>query len=138
VCVQFKHRQKLPPQESEKAIRTTDPSQFLSVKKQGIDSPTCSNPAMRDKLVEAIKNLGNGTEKAGPDGLLRVVISHPSSPNRDKLKNAAESSVHPIATVPLDRLFDTGSDLSKVIGSLAKRKAESDMNGPSRKKRKVD
>ena len=69
VCVQFKHTETLSPQDSKKAIRTTDPSTFLSQKTED-NSLTCSDPLMRHKIEEAIKILGNGTKKAGPCGLL--------------------------------------------------------------------
>jgi len=119
VCVQFKHTETLSPQAWKKAIRTTNPYHFNSRKTDGNNSPASSN-VMRDRLVDAIKNLGKGTEKAGPCGVLRVIISHASSPNSNALKEAAKEN-HPIATVPLNRLgSDPHSDLGQTILSLAK------------------
>ncbi len=119
VCVQFKHTQQLPPQATETAIRTTDPFTWLSTQTKDNDSPTCSNPPMRDKLVEAIRNLGNGTNKAGHCGVLRVLISHPSPPDTNTLEEAATGS-HPLATVPLEFLEESDSKLGQSILSLAK------------------
>jgi len=118
VCVQFKHAETLSPQAWKEAIRTTDPYLFLS--HDNDSSASSSTLTMRDRLVEAIKNLGKGTEKAGPYGILRVVISHPSLPDSKALEEAAEED-HPVATVPLSRLeSDPDSDLGQTILSLAK------------------
>jgi hypothetical protein len=45
--------------------------------------------------------LGDGTDKAGEYGVLRVLISHPAKPNASTLRNlaATDASRHPIATV---------------------------------------
>ena len=112
VCVQFKYTENLSPQSSEKAIRTTDPSTFLSEKTRYSNSPTCSDPSMRDKMEEAIKNFGNGTKKAGSCGLLRVVISHPSLTDSYILEETAKGS-HPLAVVPLSTLEPPESDLGQ-------------------------
>jgi hypothetical protein len=140
VCVQFKHTQQLSSQESEKAIRTTDPANFLSVKRKGSHSPTCSNPAMRKQLEEAIKNFGDGTMKAGRCGLLRVVISHPTLPVTDKLEDAAGEN-HPVATVPLQYLFKADSEMGQLIAmlaELAKGKASDEIEGQPGMKQKND
>ena len=112
VCVQFKYTENLSPQSSEKAIRTTDPSTFLSEKTRYSNSPTCSDPSMRDKMEEAIKNFGNGTKKAGRCGLLRVVICHPSLTDSYTLEETAKGS-HPLAVVPLSTLEPPESDLGQ-------------------------
>ena len=139
VCVQFKHTPTLSPQDSEKAIRTTDPSTFLSQKTKDSNSPTCSNPPMRERLEEAIKNLGIGTTKAGRCGLLRVVISHPSHPDSNALEEAAKGS-HPLATVPVRLLELRDFDLGQTVLLLAnlalqgpdrKRKSSSEIEGAS-------
>jgi len=114
VCVQFKHMKRFSPQDSVKAIRTTDPSTFLSQKTKDNNSPTCSDPSMREWLEEAIKNLGNGTMKAGRCGLLRVVFSHPSLPDNSALEEAAKGS-NPLATVPVRSLESPDSDLGQTI-----------------------
>ena len=118
VCVQFKHTQQLSPQQTEKAIRTTDPSTFLSHKTEDNNSPTCSKPSMQLKIKEAIKNLGNGTRKAGRYGVLGVVCSHPSFPDSNSLEEAAKGG-HPLATVLLSHLEPDDSDLGQVLVSLA-------------------
>lgn len=119
VCVQFKHTERLSPQASEKAIRTTDPSNFLSQKTKDNNSPTCFDPSMRNEMEEAIKNLGIGTKKAGPCGLLRVVICHPSVIDSDTMKQAAKEG-HPLATtVPLGSLEPPDSELGQSILWLA-------------------
>ena len=82
------------------AIRTTDPSTFLSVKTG--DNITCSNPKMRSEMEEAIKNLGNGTKKAGRCGVLRVICSLELS-NNGVLETAAKED-HPLATIPIHLL----------------------------------
>jgi len=116
VCVQFKHAETLSQQAWKEAIRTTDPYHFLSHD----NNSSATSDEMRDRLVEAIKNLGKGTEKAGPCGVLRVVISHPSLPDSKALEEAAEEG-HPVATVPLSCLeSDPDSDLGQTILSLAK------------------
>ena len=90
MMVQFKHMQSLSPQQLGKAIRTTNPLTFLSRKSNNNRSPTCSDPSMRNEMVEAIKNLGDGTKKAGPCRVLRVIISHPSVLDDDTLEEAAK------------------------------------------------
>ncbi len=118
VCVQFKHTQQLPPQATETAIRTTDPFTWLSTQTKDNDSPTCSNPPMRDKLVEAIRNLGNGTNKAGHCGVLGVLFSHPSLPDTNTLEEAAKGGL-PLATVSVSHLESADSDVGQSILSLA-------------------
>jgi hypothetical protein len=133
VCVQFKHTQHLSPQDSEKAIRTTDPSTFLSQETRDNDSPTCSDPSMRVKMEEAIKNLGNGTKNAGRCGLLRVVCSHPPLPDSDTLEEAAKGS-HPLATVLIRHLEPSKSDLGQSVLSLASQA----LQVPDRKRKSSD
>jgi len=121
VCVQFKHTQTLSPQDSKKAIRTTDPSTFLSQKTKD-NSLTCSDPLMRREIEGALKNLGNGTKKAGRCGLLRVVFSYPSLPDIDALEEAAKAKGgHPLATVAPHHLEKETRDsaLGQAILSLA-------------------
>ena len=143
VCVRFKHTQK-----KGKAIRTTDPSAFLSWESIYSDSPVCSDPPMRDEMEEAIKNLGNGTKKAGRCGVLRVVISHPSPLDSNTLEEAAEGG-HPLAIVPLSHLEPPDSDLGRGILSLAhlalqipdrKRKSsdEDKLGAPEEAKKRTD
>jgi len=131
VCVQFKHTQ----QDSEEAIHTTDPSTFLSQKTEDHNSPT---------MAEAIKNLGNGTKKAGRCGLLRVVFSHPSLPDSDTLKEAAKGS-HPLARVPVGFLEPHDSDMGQTVLSLAnlalqrpdrKRKSSDEIEGARPKRQR--
>jgi len=133
VCVQFKHTQTLSPQDSEKAIRTTDPSTFLSRKTKDNNSPTCSDPLMRGEIENAIKNLGNGTNKAGRCGLLQVVFSRPSPPDSNALEKAAKGS-HPLATVLVRFLEEPESDLGQAILSLA----NVALRGPDRKRKDPD
>ena len=144
ISVQFKHTQELSPRASEEAIRTTDPLTFLSRKTRNSNSPVCSDLPMRDRMVEAIKNLGNGTKKAGSCGLLRVMFSHASPPDDDTLEEAAKGE-HPVALVPLKHLYPPESDLGQIIASLAsmarqrsdqKRTSSDEIEG-ARPKRKV-
>jgi hypothetical protein len=142
VCVQFS------PQDSEKAIRTTDPSTFLSQKTKHNNSPTRSDPSMRDTMEEAIKNLGNGTKKADRCGLLRVVFSYPSLPDSNTLEEAAKAG-HPLATVAVSHLEPHDSDLGQNILPLVtlalqlpdrKRKSSDKIEGarPKRQRRGTD
>lgn len=62
-----------------------------------------NNLLLQAEIEQAIENLGKGTESAGPCGLLRVFISHPTLPNDDALDGAVKGS-HPVPTVPLDYL----------------------------------
>jgi hypothetical protein len=100
---------------------------------------------MRTKAVTA---LGNGTKKAGPCGLLRVLFSHLAVPNDDALEEAAKKG-HPLATVATKHLERDDSALSQTIQSLAqlafqqpdhKRKGSDDIEGaePMTKKGKTD
>ena len=118
VCVQSIHTQTLSPQDSEKAIRTTGPSTFLSQKTKDNNSPTCSDPSMQEKLEQAIKNFGIGTKKAGRCGLLQVVFSHPSPLDSNALEEAAKGS-HPLAIFPIRFLEPRDSDLGQTFLSLA-------------------
>ncbi len=147
VCVQFKHTEQLSPEASQKAIRTTEPSFFFSQKKKGDKSPTCSNPSMRANVEEAIKNLGKGTRKAGPCGLLGVVCSHPSLLDSNTLEEEAAKGKHPLATLPVSFLEWEDSDLSQTILSLAKeaiqvsdqnRNSSDEIEGAIPKKQKIE
>ena len=60
---------------------------------------------MRKKMEDAIKDLGNGTKKAGHCRVLRVVFSYPSIPDSNALEKAAKWN-HPLAIVPLSLLAD--------------------------------
>jgi hypothetical protein len=119
VCVQIKHTKELGTAATEKAIRTTEPFNFLSQVKDG--KRTISDPSMQQNMVEAIQCLGNGTNKAGECGVLRVVVSHPSRLNDDELDSAAKSGIHPLATVSIKDLEPAESDLGQTILSLAQR-----------------
>jgi len=135
VCFQFKHTKYLSPQAWEKAISTTDPSHFVSRRTNDENSSGSSGTSpMRKMLVKAIQNLGEGTKKAGPCGVLRVIISHPSSPDSNALKEAAKGD-HPVATVPLKHLeSELDSDLSQTILSLA----DLSLQTPDLKRRNLD
>ena len=119
VCVRFKHTQGMSPKESEKAIRTTEPAYFFSEKRHDNNSSTCSDSPTRDKMIEELKRLGEGTNKAGPCGLLRVVISHPTLLDDDALEKEAAMGHHPLATVPIEHLESPESELGQMILSLA-------------------
>lgn len=146
VSAQIKHTSALEAAASEQAIRTTEPSTFLSRRKKDTDSPTCSDPLMRDKIEEAIKNLGNGTRKAGPCGLLRVLISHPSPPDDNALEEAGKEGRHPLATVPLTCIYPPKTGLGQTLLAMAnlalqrpdrKRKGSDEIQGvkPKRQRR---
>ena len=137
VAVQFKHRKNMTPQDWREAISTTDPSTFLSEKKKDEIYPTCSNPSMRGELEKAIKNLGNGTNQAGPCGLLRVICSHPSPPDSGELEKAAAEGGHPLATVPVSLLKADESDLGQAIKSLY-REAGYALRNRDRKRKRLD
>jgi hypothetical protein len=120
VCVQFKHTKELRSTKAEEAIRTTDPSNFLSQHKKGAsEQSTTPDQLMRDNLVDAIKNLGEGTKKAGVCGVLRVVISYPTPLEGNALDNAAKVGGHPLATVAVDSLESPDSKLGQHILGLA-------------------
>jgi hypothetical protein len=132
VCVQFKHTQELSAQASEKAIRTTNPFSFLSHDKKDSNAPTCSDPSMQAKMVEAIKNLGDGTKKAGPCGHLGVVISLPSVLDSNKLEEAAKGGP-PLATVAVSHLEALESELGQAIDMMARAKGR--LQGPDLKRK---
>jgi len=52
----------------------------------------------------AIEKLGQGTLKAGPSGVLRVLISYPAGFQEDTLRSSAGKAPDPIATVDLAKL----------------------------------
>ena len=52
----------------------------------------------------AIETLGQGTPKAGPSGVLRVLISYPTRFNQKALRSYARKACDPIATVNLANL----------------------------------
>jgi len=86
-------------------------------------------------MVKAIQNLGMGTEKAGVCGVLRVLISHPASPNVGAPEEAVEDEHgHPLATVHIPSLKPEKSDMGESILSLAKRK----LTAPDRKRKSID
>ena len=140
MCVQFKHMEKMSPKDWRKAICTTNPSTFLSENTKDTNSPTCSNPSMWDRMVEAINNLGNRTKKTEPCGLLQVVFSHPSLPDRNTLEEAANGN-HPLATVLLNSLDLTNFDDILSCTNLElwrpnrKRKSSDEIEGARCKKR---
>jgi hypothetical protein len=101
---------------------------------------------MRAKMVEAIKNLGNGTKKAGPCGHLGVVISLPSVPDSNKLEEAAKGGP-PLTTVAVSHLEALVSELGQAIDMMApakgrlqrpdlKRKSSHEVEEPRPKRRK--
>ena len=49
----------------------------------------------------AIEKLGQGTSKAGPSGILHVLISYPADFNENALTSNAGKAPDPIATVNL-------------------------------------
>jgi hypothetical protein len=130
VCVQFKHTKNLTTTETKKAMRTTDPFNFLSQLKHG--KWTISDPLMQGNMVEAIQNLGEGTKKAGVCGVLRVVVSYPTPLDGNSLDNAAKGSRHPLATVAVDRLQSPNSKLGQTILGLANQALEM----PDRKRKR--
>jgi hypothetical protein len=98
-------------------------------------------------MVEAIKNLGEGTKKAGACGVLRVVISYPTDLDGDILDNALKGNSHPLATVAVDRLESPDSTLSQHILGLAslavgmpdrKRKSSQAIDGTRGKRQRIE
>ena len=69
-------------------------------------------------MKTAIEKLGKGTPKAGPSGVLRVLISYPAGFNQKALKKNAKKALDPIATVNLANLVGPplGSGTQKVLG----------------------
>jgi hypothetical protein len=65
----------------------------------------------------AIEKLGPGTPKAGPSGVLRVLISYPAGFNQNALTSNARKAPDPIATVNLANLVEQplGSGTQKVL-----------------------
>jgi hypothetical protein len=144
VCVQFKHTKELRSTEAEKAIRTTDPFNFLSQRKNDGEW-TISDPLMQDNLVKAIKKLGRGTKQAGACGVLRVVISYPTPLDRKTLDSAPKGKHQALATVAVDHLEPPESKLGQTILGLAnlalggpdrKRKSSEEIDGTRPKKPK--
>ena len=88
---------------------------------------------MWDKIVRAIKNLGNGTQKAGDCGLLQVLCSYPSPPDSDALEEAAKRG-HPLAIVPIHLLNPEVPELAQAIAALTHR-AKEDLMKRGRAKR---
>jgi hypothetical protein len=78
------------------------------------------------QLQAAITNLGQGTDKAGELGVLRVLIAHPATFSKEALNTA--QVLDPIATVNLAALvekFSEGSalrSLQLVLEAAAKKK----------------
>jgi hypothetical protein len=124
VLVQFKQtssKSTLSFVDTQKAIKTTDPYEFLSQQSKEPNSPgrskgdqrgdkldrcalsflflyvSYSNPSIQPRpesstqLVEALGKLGDATDKAGDLGVLRVLISHPAKPNSNALDELAGS-----------------------------------------------
>jgi len=54
----------------------------------------------------AIETLGRGTLKAGPLGVLRVLISYPAGFHAVALKHNAPKAPDPVATVDLAKLVE--------------------------------
>jgi hypothetical protein len=55
-------------------------------------------------MKAAIEKLGSGTSKAGPSGVLRVLIGYPAGFNQKALRSNARKAPDPIATVNLAKL----------------------------------
>lgn len=117
VCLQVKHTKAISKQELEKAIRTTDPSSFLSQVGDN-DLPVCSNPSMQDEMEEAIKSLGKGTQKARPCGVLQLVVSYPAPLDSGVLEDASRVG-HPLVTLPVHLQEPEQSVLGQAVLSLA-------------------
>jgi len=67
----------------------------------------------------AIEKLGRGTLKAGPSGVLRVLISYPAGFHKDALTHNAKKAPDPVATVDLAKLVEPplGSGTQAVMAS---------------------
>jgi len=65
----------------------------------------------------AIEQLGQGTRKAGPSGVLRVLISYPARFNQNSLTSNAGKAPDPIATVNLANLVEQplGSGIQRAL-----------------------
>ena len=120
VCCQVKHTKQLSSHQTEKALRTTDPSSFLSQKTADDDTFTCSDQRMLRRLQEAVMGLGKRTKKAATFGVLQVLCSYPSLPDDNKLEEAAKRSP-PLATVAVDLLEMENAEMDEAIKSLADR-----------------
>ena len=68
----------------------------------------------------AIETLGQGTSKAGPSSVLRVLISSPAEFVQNIIIDAAKSASDPIATVNLTRLVNQRLEVG-VLRSLGVR-----------------
>jgi hypothetical protein len=68
-------------------------------------------------MKAAIEKLGSGTPKAGPSGVLRVLISYPAGFNQTALTSNARKAPDPIATVNLAKLVEQtlGSGTQEVL-----------------------
>lgn len=116
VIVQFKSTVEMDSGDTKSAIRTTDPFSFLPAFRG--DKRT----KMLNEMVDAIWNLGRGTQKAGACGILRVVFSHPSMPKNNVLEKEAEERYgHPVAMVRVDSLEKPSSWLGQALLSLSGR-----------------
>ena len=67
----------------------------------------------------AIEELGQGTLKAGPSGVLRVLISYPAGFHEGALTRNAKKAPDPVATVDLAKLVELplGSGTQVVMAS---------------------
>ena len=77
--------------------------------------------------------MGPGTEYAGRLGVLRVLVSHPATPDPDTLENVADadSNHHLVATVDLPSLARWYSE-TKILESLKGRIVASTISGSRR------
>jgi hypothetical protein len=75
-----------------------------------------SNPELNREMTNALRNLGEGTDKAGDMSVLRVLFSHPALVNQSTLVECAESnkSRHPAATAKVNLLPIHHSELQAV------------------------
>ncbi|PVF95648.1 hypothetical protein CPB86DRAFT_710796 [Serendipita vermifera] len=131
VCVQIKNTEDLKGINRTRAIRTIEPDHWFSQYKN--HNWTVSNPSMRDRMAEALKNLGSGTDAAGTYGVLRVILAHPPITDLIELKEAARGSHrHPVAIVSVSKLASKGSKAGQMLDELA----DGIARGPNKKRKR--
>ncbi|PVF91106.1 hypothetical protein CPB86DRAFT_745978 [Serendipita vermifera] len=131
VCVQIKNTENLSGTERTRAIRTTDPNYWFSQHKN--NQWTISSPSMQESMIQALQNLGAGTDMAGTCSVLRVVFAHPPLTNRDELNEAAkEPHGHPVATISVSKLEPKDSKSAQMLDELSNRVAR----GPHKKRKR--
>ncbi|KIM25388.1 hypothetical protein M408DRAFT_210132 [Serendipita vermifera MAFF 305830] len=158
VLVQFKHLSSLTigPHDTEVAFNTTDPNKFVSQSARSlsvigdVSSPVKKNtkrertakhprdPQTTQNLLDALKDLGTGSDKAGRFSVLRVLATFPAKPDFDTLTELvkADTNEHPAALLNVELLATHPSEkelfesLRRGVVEAARQKKRKANDGP--------